>query len=96
VVRSRTEAENVFEAGWWTTVEDVADGRDISADMKKGDYCYGRFPIGDGEEVFWLYDPVLREQHDIHGLAYAAGDALFQIIPVDPGVESDDASSASE
>ena len=32
------------------SVEDVADGRDLLADMKKGDYCYGRFPIGDGEE----------------------------------------------
>ena len=92
VVRSPAEAENVWDVEDWITVEDIADGRDLFADMKKGDYCYGRFPIGDGEEMFWLYDPLAREEHDIHGLAYVAGDALFQIIPVVPGVESDDAS----
>jgi hypothetical protein len=96
VVRSRAEASNVFGMEDLITVEDIADGRVMSADMKKGDYCYGRFPIGDGEELFWLYDPVAREQHGIHGLAYVAGDARFHIIPVDPGVESDGSSAAPQ
>ena len=85
----RSGSEKAPDAEDWITVEDIADGRDLFVDMKKGDYCYGRFPIGDGEEMFLLYDPVTREYHDIHGLVYVAGDARFQVIRVDPGVESD-------
>ena len=93
-VRGRSEAEGVFGVQDWITVEDIAaDGLVLMADMKDGDYCYGSFPLEEGQEIAWL---VGREQHDIHGLAYVAGDARFHIIPVDPGVESDGSSAAPQ
>jgi hypothetical protein len=63
------------------------------ADMKDDDYCYGSFPIEEGEEIVWV---VGREEHHIHGLAYVAGDARFHIIPVDPRVEIDGTSAAAQ
>jgi hypothetical protein len=92
-VRDRPEAEGVFGVGNWITVEDIADGRTVVADMKDDDYCYGSFPIEEGEEIVWV---VGREEHHIHGLAYVAGDARFHIIPVDPRVEIDGTSAAAQ
>jgi hypothetical protein len=93
VVAVHSGSQEIFSAEDSITVEDIADGRDLFADMKKGDYCYGRFLLREGEEMFWLFDPVTRETHDIHGLVYVAGDARFQIIPMVPGVESDTSSA---
>jgi FHA domain len=76
-------------------LEDLADGRAVTADMKKGDYCYGQLALGDGEELVSLYDPVQSEWHSVHGLVFRHGDAVFQIIPVEPGVEREPASQVA-
>jgi hypothetical protein len=38
----------------WLTIEDVADGQPLEADVKLDDYTYGRFVLPDAQQYFLL------------------------------------------
>jgi hypothetical protein len=77
-----------FEAGSLLTIEDVADGQDLEADIKLDDYSYGTFVVPEAQQYFDLRSPRGVRNHSLSELAFHQGERRFQVISRDPHVES--------
>jgi hypothetical protein len=70
------------------TIEDVADGQALEADIKLDDYSYGRFVVPQGKQYFYLQSSRGRPQHTVTELAFHQGKRRFQVIWLDSSIES--------
>jgi hypothetical protein len=75
------------------TIEDEADGAPLQADLKLDDYSYGRFVVPEGKQSYVLVSRGNRQQ-TIAMLAFHQGERRFQVIALDPTVESPNSESA--
>jgi hypothetical protein len=72
----------------WLTIEDVADGQALEADIKLDDYTYGRFVVPEAQQYFHLRSSRGDRDHSLSELAFHQGERRFQVIWRDPDVES--------
>jgi hypothetical protein len=79
-----TAGESIDGTGSWLTIEDVADGRDLQADIKIDDYSYGQFVLPQRKELFFLQG---IRGHSINELAFHEGERRFQVIWLEPSIE---------
>jgi len=70
------------------TIEDVADGRPLEADIKYDDYAYGRFVVPEGQQYFLLLSPRGVSDHSLSELVFHQGERRFQVIQRDPDIEN--------
>jgi pSer/pThr/pTyr-binding forkhead associated (FHA) protein len=88
--RPGTTGQSVdFNAASWLTIEDVADGQALEADIKPDDYFYGRFVVPEAHQYFMLRSSHGVRDHSLNELAFRQGERRFQVIWRDPDVESD-------
>jgi Novel STAND NTPase 1/FHA domain len=69
------------------TIEDVADGQPLEAEVKLDDYAYGRFVLPEARQHFFLRSTRGVRDHSISELAFHQGGRRFQVIWRDPKVE---------
>ena len=76
-----------FNAGPWLTIEDVADGQPLEADIKFDDYAYGRFVVPEAQQYFLLQSSRGVRDHSLNELVFHQGKRRFQVIRRDFDVE---------
>jgi hypothetical protein len=69
------------------TIEDVADGQALEADIKLDDYSYGRFVVPEAQQYFTLRSPRGVRDHSLSELVFHQGERCFQVIWLYPDVE---------
>jgi hypothetical protein len=75
-----------FDAGSLLTIEDVADGQALEADIKLDDYSYGTFVLPEAQQYFALRSPSRGvRDHSLSELAFHQGER--RLICFDPNVE---------
>ena len=74
--------------GNYLTIEDVADGRPLEADIKLDDYSYGQFTVPEAKQYFDVHSARGVRAHQLNELAYHQGERRFQVIPLIPQIES--------
>ena len=77
----------------WLTIEDVADGQPLEAEIKLDDYTYGRFALPEAQRHFLLRSTRGVRDHSISELAFHQGGRRFQVIWREPKVEGPKAGS---
>jgi hypothetical protein len=70
------------------TIEDIADGQPLEADIKLDDYSYGRFVMPDAKQYFDVRSPRGVHGHQLNELAFHQGERRFQVVPLVRGLES--------
>jgi hypothetical protein len=70
------------------TIEDVADGQALEADIKVDDYSYGRFVVPEAQQYFLVRSSRGVRDHSLSELAFHQGERRFQVIRRDPDVDS--------
>jgi pSer/pThr/pTyr-binding forkhead associated (FHA) protein len=70
------------------TIEDVADGQPLEAEIKLDDYTYGRFVLPEAQQNFLLRSTRGVRDHSLTELAFHQGGRRFQVIWRDPRIES--------
>jgi hypothetical protein len=70
------------------TIEDVAGGQPLEAEVKLDDYTYGRFVVPEAQQYFSLQSSRGVRDHSLNDLAFHQGERRFQVILREPDVES--------
>src|SRR5262249_28553213 len=69
------------------TIEDVADGQPLEADIKLDDYTYGRFVLPEAQQHFLLRSSRGVRDHSLNELAFHQGERRFQVVLREPDIE---------
>jgi hypothetical protein len=69
-----------IDDGSWLTVEDVADGQPLEAEIKSDDYTYSEFVLPEGQQYFTLRSSRGVRDHSLSELVFHQGQRRFQLI----------------
>jgi hypothetical protein len=75
------------DASDFLTIEKIADGEPLQADVKLDDNSYGRLTIPPSRQYFGLQSPRGVRDHSVTELAFHQGERRFQVIRRDPDIE---------